>query len=79
LFTGPVVLGKLVFKYVKELDGEHFQKRYGALTDGMKITGELGQASTANMTLWFFLRRFLTALVLVFLGNQSAIFQISLL
>ena len=31
------------------------------------------------MIVWFFLRRFLTALVIVYLGNSSQIFQIALI
>jgi len=30
------------------------------------------------MIVWFFVRRFLTALVIVYLGNQSPVFQIAL-
>ena len=74
---GPICLYFLLRKYANELDGESFQKTYGSLTEGYSTTGVLGCQATRYMISWFLLRRFLTAVSVVYLGDQSPIWQIS--
>ena len=56
-----------------------FQDNYGSLTEGFKTTGVLGSAATLKMIVWFFARRFLTALAVAYLGGSSPVFQISIM
>ena len=79
MVAGPLAFYLLLRKKAQELDNEQFQDRYGSLTQGLKTTGVLGSESTVKMIAWFFVRRFLTALVVVFLGKSSPIFQIGLI
>ena len=80
MVAGPPAFYLLLRKKAQEgLDSEQFQDRYGSLTDGFKTTGVLGSAPTVKMIVWFFVRRFLTAVVVVFLGESSPIFQIALI
>jgi hypothetical protein len=77
VIAAPPAGYKLLSKYEKELDGTMFQDKYGSLTEGYRTTGELGSASTVKTIVWFFVRRFLTALALVYLGGSSPVFQIT--
>jgi hypothetical protein len=78
--AGPLAFYLLLRKKAQEgLDNEKFQSRYGSLTHGFKTTGVLGSSSTVKMIVWFFVRRLITAVVVVFLGESSAIFQIALI
>ncbi len=77
MIAAPPAGYKLLSKYEKELDGTMFQDKYGSLTEGYRTTGELGSASTVKTIVWFFVRRFLTALALVYLGGSSPVFQIT--
>ena len=79
MVAGPLAFYLLLRKKAQELDNEQLQDRYGSLTQGLKTTGVLGSESTVKMIAWFFVRRFLTALVVVFLGKSSPIFQIGLI
>jgi len=73
--AGPLAFYLLLRKKAQEgLDSEQFQDKYGSLTDGFKTTGVLGSAKTVKMIAWFFVRRFLTAVVVVILGESSPIF-----
>ncbi len=74
---GPIYQIFLLRKYANELDGERFQKTYGSLTEGYFTTGVLGCQATRYMISWFLLRRFLTAVSVVYLGDQSPIWQIA--
>jgi hypothetical protein len=77
VIAAPPAGYKLLSKYEKELDGTMFQDKYGSLIEGYRTTGELGSASTVKTIVWFFVRRFLTALALVYLGGSSPVFQIT--
>jgi hypothetical protein len=73
--AGPLAFYLLLRKKAQEgLDNKKFQDRYGSLTDEFKTIGVLGSAPTGNMVVWFFVRRLLTAVVVVFLGESSPIF-----
>jgi hypothetical protein len=77
VIAGPIALFKLMQKHGNELDQDRFQLSYGSLTEGYKTSGVLGSASTVKMILWFFVRRNLTAVAVVQLGDQSPVFQIA--
>ena len=66
---GPIYVYFFLRKYANELDGERFQKTYGSLTEGYFTTGVLGCQATRYMISWFLLRRFLTAVSVVYLGD----------
>ena len=74
---GPISQYFLLRKYANELNGERFQSTYGSLTNGYLTTGVLGCQATRHMISWFLLRRFLTAASIVYLGDQSPIWQIA--
>ena len=78
MIAGPLAFYILLRKNAKELDNDQFQRTYGSLTDGYKTTGILGSASTVKMIAWFFVRRFLTAISVVYLGKSSPVIQTSL-
>jgi hypothetical protein len=78
VITGPLAFYILLRKNAQELDNKKFQCNYGSLTEGYKTTGILGSASTVNMIAWFFVRRFLTALFVVYLGKSSPVIQTTL-
>ncbi len=78
MIAGPLTFYILLRKNARELDNDQFQLNYGSLTGGYKTTGILGSASTVNMIAWFFVRRFLTALFVVYLGQSSPVIQTAL-
>ena len=78
MIAGPLAFYILLRKNAQELDNDRFQRIYGSLTDGYKTTGILGSASTVKMIAWFFLRRLLTALFVVYLGQSSPVIQTAL-
>jgi hypothetical protein len=78
VIAGPLAFYILLRKNAKELDNDQFQRNYDSLTDGYKTTGILGSASTVKMIAWFFVRRFLTALFVVYLGQSSPVIQTAL-
>ena len=47
------------------------------MTEGYCTTGALGSVATSKSIVWFFVRRFRTAVILVYLGDQSPVFQIA--
>jgi hypothetical protein len=72
--AGPLTFFLLLSKNADKLNNEQFKFKFGSLTEGLKTSGLLGSASAKKMIVWFFVRRFLTALVLMFLGGSSPIF-----
>ncbi len=74
---GPISQYFLLRKYANELHGKKFQSTFGSLTEGYFTTGVLGCQATRYMINWFLLRRFLTAVSVVYLGDQSPIWQIA--
>ncbi len=74
MVAGPLSFFLLLCKNANKLDNEQFKFKFGSLTEGLKTSGVFGSASTKKMIVWFFVRRFLTALVLMFLGGSSPIF-----
>ena len=76
---GPILSYLLLLKYANELDGQRFQSTYGSLTEGYLTTGVFGCQRTRCIILWFLLRRLATAVAIVFLGDQSPVWQIATL
>jgi len=74
---GPITAYFLLRKNANNLDGQRFQLTYGTLTEGYFTTGILGCQATRYMIIWFLLRRLLTAVSVVYLGDQSPVWQIA--
>jgi hypothetical protein len=66
-----------VLRKHSKLDDPLFQKKFGSLTEGYKTEGDFGTDAAKKMILWFMLRRFLTAVIIVPLAKQTLWIQLA--
>ena len=71
VITAPLFSYLLLRKYDSQLDQAEFQESYGSLTEGYHTTGALGKSNTRKIIVWFFLRRMITAVVIVQMGDLT--------
>ena len=64
-------------KNVNYLDEDEFKSRHGALYEGLMVDDEFKQQATRKMMPWFLVRRFLTAVNIIYLRNNTIWIQLT--